>query len=78
MSTAVFSSAAKICDGVAFGERSSISAATAAASGAAALVPKKFGRVSVSWVMSLPKNVVLPPSVAVKRGWLRVIVVVKR
>src|SRR4051812_29150833 len=49
-----------------------ISAATAAASGAAALVPKKFGKVSASWAMSEPKNVVFPPSGATMSGCCRV------
>src|SRR5205085_10552614 len=50
----------------------SISAATAAASGAAADVPKKLGRLSVSAEVSAKKKVVFPPSGAVICGvWRR-------
>ena len=44
------------------------SAAIAAACGAAALVPKKFGWLSGSSLESTVKNVVLPPSVAASCG----------
>src|SRR4051812_28579479 len=45
-------------------------AATAATCGAAAEVPKKFGRLSESTGMSLPKNVVFVPSTPVIWGLL--------
>ena len=45
------------------------SAATPAAWGAAADVPKKFGKVSASNAMSEPKNVVFPPSGATTWAW---------
>src|SRR4051794_4972954 len=54
------------------GDTSSVSAATAAASGAAALVPKKLGRPSPSKSCPGKKKVVLPPSGAVNRGDWRV------
>ena len=47
-----------IVAGVSVGLACIISAATAAAVGAAALVPKKFGNESESLTLSLPKNVV--------------------
>src|SRR5947209_3055121 len=50
-----------------------MSAATDAAAGAAALVPKKLGKVSGSEVLSAKKKVVFPPSGAVKFGRCRTI-----
>ena len=47
-------------------------AAIAAACGAAALVPKKFGCVSGSRPLSATKNVVFPPSVAATCGLRRI------
>ena len=44
----------------------------AAACGAAALVPKKFGRLSASSAASDTKNVVFPPSVAATSGLRRI------
>jgi hypothetical protein len=73
MSSAVFSIAATTCAGVSEGVADSSSAATAAACGAAAEVPKKFGKVSGSTPLSCTKNVVLPPSGAVNFGCWRVI-----
>src|SRR4029079_19503898 len=48
-----------------------VSAATAAACGAAALVPKKFGKVSSSCKASLLKKVVFAPSIAARSGFWR-------
>src|SRR5207248_7387926 len=73
MSSAVFSIAATTCIAVSDGFAESSSAATAAACGAAADVPKKFGKLSLSKPLSVVKKVVLPPSGAVNLGCWRVI-----
>src|SRR2546430_1151288 len=77
MSSAVFSIAEMTCGPVRFGLAESSSAATAAACGAAAEVPKKLGKLSASAPLSAPKNVVLPPSGAVNLGCWRVIGVIE-
>src|SRR4051812_9689211 len=71
MSSAVLCRVVVIVAGVSVEFAWSISAATAAAVGAAALVPKKFGELSASLTLSLPKKVVFPPSGAVKFGFCR-------
>src|SRR5215213_7202590 len=72
MSRAVLAIAAVTCAGVRDGLAESSSAATAAAWGAAAEVPKKLGKLSLSAPLSALKKVLLPPSGAVNFGCWRV------
>src|SRR6056297_771447 len=69
MSIALASSASVISAGVSVDSSSSIKAAIAAACGAAAEVPKKFGNPSGS--TSEPKKVVFVPSTQVISGFWR-------
>jgi hypothetical protein len=71
MSSAAAARTWRTAVGLRFGLASRSSAATAAAWGAAADVPKKFGWASGSNPMSAPKNVVLVPSAAEISGLKR-------
>ncbi len=68
MSRAESINRARMSSGLRAARACTIRAATAAASGAAADVPKKLGKVSGSEALSDPKKVVLPPSTAVSDG----------